>query len=218
MKSFCRILLTLAAGLCLLISPVSADTLQEKTFAYTGARWPTANTQLATFWEAPELTAGESRTGGVLTLENTTAEAVTLSLSSIGFPYDDTDQMAYLDALQLEIRQGDTLLYNGAYSSVTSGAPVIQAELEPGGTASYTISLSCPFRYTGSLSQHPVMAWTFDSRMTVSSDTEENNETPGGGLSMKSVAVIVCLAGAALFLVLFIVLLVKLVRQKREQA
>ena len=218
MKSFCRILLTLAAGLCLLISPVSADTLQEKTFAYTGARWPTANTQLATFWEAPELTAGESRTGGVLTLENTTAEAVTLSLSSIGFPYDDTDQMAYLDALQLEIRQGDTLLYNGAYSSVTSGAPVIQAELEPGGTASYTISLSCPFRYTGSLSQHPVMAWTFDSRMTVSSGTEESNGISGGELPIKSIAAIVCVAGAVLFLVLFIVLLVKLIRQKRGQS
>ena len=105
MRRAARVIALIVAGLCLLVSGVSADTLQEKTFAYTGARWPSPNTNVATFWEAPTLAAGESRTGGVLTLENATEQSATITLTEFSLPYDNEQQMAYLNQLHLQIAE-----------------------------------------------------------------------------------------------------------------
>lgn len=209
MKRSRQFLLTAAAVLGLLPMAVLAQTLQEKTFVYTGARWASPNTNVATFWEAPSLSAGETRSGGTLALENTSDKEVTLTLSEAGLPYDNADAMAYLDALQLQILDGETELFNDQYSRLGTGdSPVLQTKLAPGEKKIYTISLSCSFRYTGQLEELPVISWTFDS--------ENVNTSPvSKGPDMQLMALGASITGTAVFGILFIVLLVQYVRRKR---
>lgn len=217
MKRIIRAAALLAAGLCLLLLTASADTLQQKTFAYQGARWPSPNTDVAAFWEAPALTGGETRTGGSLTLENAADQAVTLTLTELDLPYDKAEQMTYLDQLRLQIRDGDKALYDGAYSHLVSGdKPVLQVSLEPGASKTYAITLSCPFTYTGTLKEGPVVAWTFDSHAPVVEEASPDADFSLFGLSGQTLAVIACITGAVVFGLLFIVLLIKFIRHKED--
>lgn len=207
----------IAVGLCLLSTVASAEALQEKTFVYNGARWPSSNTEVATFWEAPTLTAGESYTGGSLTLENASPEAVTLTLTKLGLPQDNEEQMAYLSALQLQILQGDTVVYRGAYAALLEGdAPVLQVELQPEDSRVYTVSLSCPFSYTGEPGTYPVVSWTFDS--TVEPVKADAGDTDDAGLnwplSAQHTVALICAVAAVVFLTVAVGLLVRLVKHK----
>lgn len=211
MRRAARVIALIVAGLCLLVSGVSADTLQEKTFAYTGARWPSPNTNVATFWEAPTLAAGESRTGGVLTLENASEQSATITLTEFSLPYDNEQQMAYLNQLHLQIADGDTLLYNGAYSHLLDGdKPVLQVTLEPGASKTYTVNTSCPFTVSGVPKETPVVSWTFDTQAPVVVESSATDWMPSG----QTLALIGCIAGAVVFFVLFLLLLVKFIRSK----
>lgn len=209
MKRAGRFLLAVTAAAWLLPMAVFAQALQEKTFAYTGARWASSNTNVATFWEAPTLSAGETQSGGKLTLENTSDEEVTLTLAEAGLPHDNAEAMAYLDALQLQILDGDAVLFSDSYSRLEAGdSPVLQVKLASGEKKTYTLSLSCAFRYTGQLEEPPVLTWAFDSETADAAPASD-------GLNLQSVALIASITGTAVFGVLFIILLVQVIRRKR---
>lgn len=209
-----RRLLLLTLGLFLLAGMASADTLQEKTFAYTGARWASPSTEVAAFWEAPMLNGGETRTGGTLTLENSSSQDVTLTLTEVALPYDDAAKMAYLGNLHLQIWDGDTSLYNDVYSLIeTKDIPVIQATLQPGESKQYDITLFCSFQYTDILGDTPIMAWTFDSAVPVI-DTADGEESTGFIWDGQTMALVISIVGAVVFGLLFLLVLIKLIRQK----
>lgn len=222
MKRLLRSAVILTALLCLLTGVASADALREKTFVYNGSRWP-ASENAATFWEAPVLAAGESCTDGSLTLENASPDTVTLTLTGLGLPHDDPEQMAYLSALQLQLRQGDKLLYSGSYAHLLSSErPVLQAELQPGEARVYTVSLSCPFAYSGGGENHPVVSWTFDSAVSLWEEPAESDpgDTTGSSFTWpldqtRTIALICGVVAVGLF-ALAIVLIVGLIRGKRK--
>lgn len=209
MKRVARFLTVTAAGVCLFCLNVFAQPLLEKTFVYTGARWASPNTNVSTFWEAPALTAGETRSGGTLVLENTSAKEVTLTLSEMDFPEDNADAMIYLDALRLQIRDGDTVLFDDSYSRIASNdALALQIKLAAGEKKVLSVSLSCAFRYAGQLEEPPVLTWTFDS------EAADSAAAPAV-LSLQPIALIASITGAVVFGGLFFVLLITYIRRRR---
>lgn len=208
MKRVGRFLTVTMVGVFLFCLNAFAEPLLEKTFVFTGARWASPNTNVSTFWEAPALTAGETRSGGTLTLENTSAEEVTLTLSEMEFPEDNADAMTYLDALRLQIRDGDTVLFDDSYSRIASNdATALQIKLAAGEKKALSVSLSCAFRYAGQLEEPPVLLWTFDSEAGDSAAAPD-------GLSLRPIALVASITGAVVFGVLFFVLLVTYLRRR----
>ena len=112
-------------GVCLLVlwlfvtcvCPVSAETPADaaRTLVWNGSAL-TSEDQTAAFWEYPQLTAGQTRRNGGLTLINHSLGPVKVALDSVQFPYDNEEALTYLNALHLTIRDGDQVLYDGAFS------------------------------------------------------------------------------------------------------
>ena len=147
----------------------------------------------------------------MLTLENATEQSATITLTEFSLPYDNEQQMAYLNQLHLQIADGDTLLYNGAYSHLLDGdKPVLQVTLEPGASKTYTVNTSCPFTVSGVPKETPVVSWTFDTQAPVVVESSATDWMPSG----QTLALIGCIAGAVVFFVLFLLLLVKFIRSK----
>lgn len=121
------------------------------------------------FWEYPTVPAGQTkRTEGVLTIKNNTGLDASVRLEKVELPYDDPDALDYLAALTITIRDGDTVLYSGPYSAVNDGGLNLTAQVPPGQTKSYTVSLRCAFAYKGDPVQvTDRLYWQFKATSTV---------------------------------------------------
>lgn len=134
----------------------------------------------STVWESPSLGAGEVRTtAGVLTVLNDTNSTQTIRLSTVLFPYDDPEVLEYLNHVQLTVRQGNTVLYDGQYSEINNTQdPVIYAELEAGDALNFTIDMRCDYTYTGTrFSGDHMLEWQF-TNVPLENEVEEETETP----------------------------------------
>lgn len=116
-----------------------------------------------TFWEAPQLTTGQSRDGGVITLRNDTDRWVDFTLISVSLPYEDTAALTYLDGVTLVIRDGETVLYHGPFTRLMDGdrAPIRFENVEPGETRQLTLSAFCSYTYSGAVPSYQSLVWTF---------------------------------------------------------
>ena len=157
MKRALRFVAAILTLLTLFTATVSADVLQEKAFVHTGGPRPTANTDTVTFWEAPTLNAGESYAPGKLTLQNASDDPTTMTLTKMGLPYEQKEQLDYLDALHLIIRQEDRVVYDGSYARLSENPTALQVTLQPGESAVYTITLSRPHGTRPTLLDIPIV-------------------------------------------------------------
>ncbi len=140
--------LVLVLALLLCVS-VTAQTNTSQTIALTeqgdtvilSAQNPPA------FWELPALKAGESYAEkGTLTLVNHTQTTRTISLDTVKLPYENETSLRYLNHLILRVTEGETVLFDGPYSTIndTNGL-LLNRELAAGQSSVLTISLYCDY-------------------------------------------------------------------------
>ncbi len=141
-------------------------------------------TEPTTYWESPALRAGETAViNGTLTLINETDSPRNIYFENVKFPYQDAQALEYLNHLLLTVKQGDTVVYDGAYSCINNPdvKPQLGAFLEPQASCSYTISLRCDYTYTD---EHylgaALLEWTFSVETDPAPNfpTEETEKPP----------------------------------------
>ena len=73
----------------------------------------------AAVWEIPNLKAGERLIEpGTLTLRNLTDEEANIALEYVALPYGNSNALIYLNHLNITVREGDTVLYDGPYTRI----------------------------------------------------------------------------------------------------
>lgn len=104
-----------------------------------------------TFWEHPTLKGGDSIVPeGELYIQNKTMHEQRIGLRTVEFPYDDSEAMRYLNHLHITIKDGSTVLYDGAYSRINDGKLFMpERRVKAGESILYSITLSCDFAYNG---------------------------------------------------------------------
>lgn len=156
------------------------------------------------FWEYPLLPAGGVHQPGTLTLRNSTQNTIHLYLDAITLPYGDEEALDYYAALQITVREGNTILYQGAYSRINDDPYTVRTDflLEPGQSRVWEISLSCPFTYSGDVRQFSQpCVWNFRAtartRQTGSSEIDDSWKNVAQLLiPVAVVALIVCIVAA----------------------
>lgn len=118
------------------------------------------------FWERPTLKAGESYAAtGTLTLVNNTKIKRTIALDTVKLPFDNETSLRYLNHLILRVTEGETVLFEGPYSTIndTNGL-LLHRELEAGQSSVLSISLcadyACPEK---GLTEDEWLDWQFYS-------------------------------------------------------
>lgn len=86
-----------------------------------------------------------------LRISNEDKGAVDVRLKEVVLPYGDEEALAYLDALRIRVTDGDTVLYDGAYTRIAEegGLALTVKELPRGSSHTFGIELYCSFGYTG---------------------------------------------------------------------
>lgn len=176
------LILILCVGLfCLAALPVTATdnivqiyelcALGDNTLAFSAK-----NT--ATFWEKPTLKAGEyTTTTGLLIIRNSTASEQKIGLRTIELPYDNEDALRYLNHVYITVQNGNTVLYEGAYSRINDDQSFsLNTVLSAGAQVTYSIDMRCDYTYIGEqLSAEDLIKWEF--YVTVE-DTPETSSSP----------------------------------------
>lgn len=188
----CALMLGLCAGWA------GADTVSEKSYVVADElSGILPEPDAAAFWEYPTLSAGQSRTDGVLRLANENAAAMDIRLRAVELPYGNDEALAYLDALRLRITDGETVIYDGDYSRVMDedGLKLEVTELACGAEKQLQVSLFCDFRYEGDPQTAGVqLNWLFEA---VPSAEPQNVETPNAPVW---VLVLLCVSGGLILL------------------
>lgn len=156
-------------------------------------------------WELPDLPAGQTRAPGELQLVNTTGKTAWLTLQEIQLPYDDPVAMRYLDQLHITVKNGNKVLYDGAYSRIMDKNGLrLSVELAPQGIARLSVSMHCAFTYTGQADQDTAgVAWRFAAAVR-----EEGNG--------PDMTVLLLIAGGVVLLLLVVWLILTLVKRRRR--
>ncbi|MBE6757567.1 MAG: hypothetical protein E7552_03330 [Ruminococcaceae bacterium] len=117
-----------------------------------------------TFWEAPNVVTGQTRSGGVITLKNAADCTVDFSLASVSLPYGDVEALAYLDAVTLIIEQDGREVYRGPFTRLMDGdrAPITVTDVPAGESRELHMTVFCAFTYTGSVPAYESLVWTFE--------------------------------------------------------
>lgn len=160
-RFFILCLCVLVLWLC--VYPASADTPADatRTFEWNGTAL-TSDDQTAAFWEYPQLSAGQTRRNGSLTFINRSLGSVTVALTDVQLPYADAAALAYLGALRLTIRDGDRVLYDGAFSRLNDDGLTEPVTVTGGETRRLSVELSCDFAYEGAAScGEQVLYWNW---------------------------------------------------------
>ncbi len=158
----CLLALWLCA-LCVCTASADAPADAARTFVWKNGELTSEDTTAA-FWEYPQLTAGQTRRGGTLTLTNQGVGSVTASLTDVQFPYDNDAALRYLNALHLTVRDGDQVLYDGVFARLNDEGLMQPITLKWGETRALSIDLSCDFAYEGITTCGQVLYW--DWQMT----------------------------------------------------
>lgn len=178
MKRFLLAFLCLILLFVLPIYAANTNFVQVVELKENGGILSITATHSPAFWELPTLRKGETvSVDGVLTLTNRATETRMLRLDSVEFPYDDPDALCYLNHLQITIKKGDVLYYNGPYSHINNDDGLLLTEtLDAGAEVSYTINLRCDYTYTGSNSAiENTLHWNFRTVLEEDSFPSDNS-------------------------------------------
>jgi len=98
------------------------------------------------FWELPSLLPGQ-RKDGRLRIHNTCEVGLEVEMQPVLLPYDDETAMLYLMSLRTIIKEGDTVLYDGAYARINddNGLKIKIDKLPAGESREYSISIQGAF-------------------------------------------------------------------------
>ncbi len=150
----CLLLCVLFLGALPLSAAPDADSENELIITMEdGEILLTSDREAATFWEEPQLRAGETRLAGRLIISNDTGEDIAVALARIELPYHDAAAMEYLNALRLTVLgDSEQPLFDDTYVKAAesgTGLQIIIPELAAGDSRIFTIALSCSYGYTG---------------------------------------------------------------------
>ncbi len=153
--------------LCLTALPVSANdnTTQTYTLSMLGDNTLVFTREKApALWEKPTLEAGQHTTmSGILTVQNSTSVEQKVSLNSIDLPFDNEDALRYLNHLNITVRNGSEVLYDGPYSRINDDRDFnLNMTLAPNTKEDYFIDLRCDYLYTGQgFAEDDLITWDF---------------------------------------------------------
>lgn len=208
-------LLCLCLALSLMLTtvlPVAADTARkELTVSLIVGEEVTLerNSNDPTFWEWPTMEAGYTRTGGKLTLRNTSTYDVQYRLTGVTLPYEDTEVLEFLNAVTLILRMGDTVLFHDRMvqlDTFTYDFGVLGSEE----SRELSVELHCDFAYTGKIkSVKTPIQWHFHAEAVTKPNVVPDTRRP---------LLEAGLAGAALVVVAACVLLKYGPRKKNKKS
>ncbi len=169
-----------AAALMLMLAlAISASAVtDEVTYELTrdGSRVSLERTTADTaFWEAPSLSAGQTRTGGRLTLHNNTDRTAVFTLREIELPYDLEEALRYLDAVNVVIKDAESgaVYYSGRYSHIADNrAPEVRLEVPAGGSHTLEMAISCAYAYKSNVPASRSIVWTFGAELQSASPSK----------------------------------------------
>lgn len=171
-----------------------------------------------TFWEAPTVTAGQSQSGGTLTLRNDTEETLSLWLDEVVLPYDNEAALRYLDYVSVDISEGDTTYYHGTLSRIMENSRQVKLEdVAPGEERVLSMSISCAYTYEGDVPSFASLIWQFNTSVEKETTTSPalDDRTPGSG---EGIMLAVKVAGGILGGCILIGLVVVLLSVRRSSA
>ena len=123
--------------------------------------------EMVPFWEAPGFTAGQSRSGGTLTLRNSTDSTVEIWLEEVGLPYNNKEALTYLNALRLVVKNGETVYYEGPYAKMVQAGkpPELRFVLAAQEEVTVTINVNCGFQQKGNKPAFQSIGWRFGGKV-----------------------------------------------------
>lgn len=135
----------------------------------------TSDTDSPTFWEQPELKPGAVFPEGTLTLLNNSVYEAHITLDGVHLPYGEEQQLRYLNALHLTVRDAatDEILYDGSYvhaADADGGLQLGTVTLAAGEQRSFKIGLRCALDYGEEIGAY--IDWKFTAKLTVN-DTKK---------------------------------------------
>lgn len=213
MKKFLMLMMCVVF-LGLMAMPATADnntqlynlgTLGDDTLAFTAENAPA-------FWERPTLKAGEyTTTAGTLTVRNSTTTEQKIGLRTVELPYDNEEALRYLNHVYVTVRDGDTVLYEGAYSGINDDRDFTLNTLLPANAQiTYSIDLRCDYTYAGEgLAEDDLIEWEFYAV------TETANETESTPFSDQALLEVLLACGIAAVLLVGVFLYDRFVKNRR---
>ena len=170
-------LMALGAFLCAPLTAAAADgPLSVYVFSQDGNDFSIYQAEgPITFWEAPDVTTGQTRSGGEIVLKNQSTMAADFTLTGVGLPYGNTEALTYLDAVTLHLSDGERELYNGPFTRLSEGEAIRVTNVAPGEERHLAVSVSCAFSYKGNVPSYTSMVWTFTPEL---SDPAASATTP----------------------------------------
>ncbi len=177
------ILTICAVFLCLTAIPAAAGsstqlydlgTLGDNTLVFTAEN-------AATVWERPTLKAGEyTTTAGTLIVRNSTATEQKIGLRTVELPYDNEEALRYLNHVYITVRNGSTVLYEGAYSRINDDRDfTLNTVLPADAQVAYSIDLRCDYTYTGDgLAADDLIEWEFYAVTETTDETKFSFSDP----------------------------------------
>lgn len=157
--------------LCLLCGTLSASAAANTavyTLSQQGSTLSMRQEEGAlTFWEAPDAVTGQTYRDGTITLRNETQYTVDFVLSSVTLPYDNAAALTYLDALTVDIRESDRLLYHDTMTRLMDSerAEIRVSNVAPGEQRVLHVAVSCAYTYTGEVPSYSSLVWSFSPQV-----------------------------------------------------
>lgn len=166
-----------------------------------------------TFWEAPSVSAGQSRTGGRLVLRNETEETMSLWLDAVELPYDNEAALRYLDYVSVDISENGKTCYHGTLSRIAEGLAGVRLEaVAPGEERVLSVEVNCAYTYEGDVPAFSSLIWQFNTSVKQEPDpvvTSPEGMRPGADDNGVLLAIKVAggILGGAVLIGLVVVLL-----------
>lgn len=119
----------------------------------------------AVAWEIPTLEAGERLVEpGTITLRNLTDEDANIALDYVELPFDNANALIYLNHLNITVREGDAVLYDGPFSRINDeGGLALDYTLSPEQAVVLSVELRrdyAPLAVTG-FENDTMIEWRF---------------------------------------------------------
>ncbi len=198
-----KCLAVIVAVLLLAALPVAAvSNRQQITLSTFGDVLMLSAEKQPASWEIPSLRAGEAMNdAGSLVLANKTDKTYAITLDHVALPFDDTAALDYLNHLHITVRDGDAVLYSGAYSRINDdGGLRMSYELASGEEVALTVDLRCDYTFAGEktgFEGNTVIDWKF---YTAVRNEVPESERPAAAFSDPALREILIAAAVAVLL------------------
>ena len=165
------------------------------------------------FWEYPVLRAGENYVEGTMIIRNDSDYTASMTLDEITLPYGESEKLAYLDHLELTVKEGDTVLFDNTYAHINDeegGLKLVLEAMAPGEEHTYSIHLRCRYDYEGDpYADVAQVAWLFGA----STQTTTYEEAQG----LPEWAKLTVIIFAAMIVVLIVIMIVRAIVSKKKK-